>query len=58
MVVALSVIQHVAITPNLRARTEQLRDEMMACLTAGQVEQAGKIANTRSPEDWGNEILT
>jgi predicted ATPase/transcriptional regulator with XRE-family HTH domain len=57
MVVALSVIQHAAVTPNLRARSEQLRDEMIACLTAEQVEQAEKIAKVRSPEDWANEIL-
>jgi tetratricopeptide (TPR) repeat protein len=57
MVVAVSVMSHPAITPNLRARSKQLRDETMACLTAEQIETAEKIAKVRTPEDWANEIL-
>jgi tetratricopeptide (TPR) repeat protein len=56
LAVALSVSSHAAVTPNLRERSERLRDEMTACLTAEQVETAGNIAKGRAPEDWVDDI--
>ena len=57
LALALSVNSHAAVTPNLRARSERLREEMTACLSAEQIQSAENYAQSITPEDWGNEFL-
>jgi predicted ATPase/transcriptional regulator with XRE-family HTH domain len=57
LAVALSVLSHSAITPNIRARCEKIRDETKAELTAQQIKAAEDLAGAKSPELWAQELL-
>jgi len=55
--VALSVLSHPSVTPNLRSRVEQMRDKMTSSLAASQIEAAERLAKEKRLEDWAQEIL-
>jgi predicted ATPase/transcriptional regulator with XRE-family HTH domain len=57
LAVALSVLAHPAVTPNIRARSEAIQDQVIPLLTTDQIESAHKIAEGTSPEDWAQELL-
>jgi tetratricopeptide (TPR) repeat protein len=57
LAVALSVLAHSAATPNLRARSEAMRDTLISLLSAEQVERAVNAAREKSPEGWASEII-
>jgi len=57
LAVALSVLSHPALTPNLRARSERMRSDLTSRLTTAQTETAEQLAMQKSPEDWADEIL-
>jgi predicted ATPase/transcriptional regulator with XRE-family HTH domain len=57
LAVALSVLSHPAVTPNLRARCEHMRDEMKSSLTTQKIEVAEDLAKEKKPEAWAQEIL-
>ncbi len=57
LAVALSVLAHSAITPNMRARSECLRDELMTRITAQEIEKVKRFANEKSAEIWAQEIM-
>ena len=57
LAVAFSVISHPSVTPQLRARSEQLRDEILPALTAKQVEEAENLAKQKTWEEWAQEVL-
>ncbi len=57
LAVALSVISHTAVTPQLCTRSEKLRDEIVPCLTLEKVEAAERLAGQKSIEEWAQEIL-
>jgi len=57
LAVALSVLSHPAVTPNLRARCEHMRDGMTSSLTTRQIEAAENLAKDKGPEAWAQEIL-
>jgi predicted ATPase/transcriptional regulator with XRE-family HTH domain len=57
LAVALSVLTHPAITPEVRAACEKLRGEVLPTLTARQVETAETLAKEKKPEDWASEIF-
>lgn len=57
LAVALSVLFHPAITPNLRDRSEQLRDKTKVDLSALQVETAERLAKEKSPEVWAETLF-
>ena len=54
---ALSILSHSAVTPNLRARSECLRDELMTRITLQEIEKAEKHASERNAEIWAQEIM-
>ena len=55
--VALSILSHPALTPHLRARSEQMRSELTSSLAVEQIEAAENLAKEKKPEDWAQEIL-
>ncbi|MFT3894417.1 MAG: NB-ARC domain-containing protein [Anaerolineales bacterium] len=57
LAVALSVLEHSAITPNMRVRCEKVRDEAASTLSAQQIQNAEALAKEKKPEDWAQEIL-
>ncbi len=57
LAVALSVLSHPAVTPQLRARSERMRDEMTVSLTTDQIKAAERLAAQKKPEVWAQEIL-
>jgi predicted ATPase len=57
LAVALSVLSHSAITPNLRVRCEQMRADALASLTPHQIETAQQLARAKIAEAWAQEIL-
>lgn len=57
LAVALSVLAHPAVTPNIRARSEAIQDQVIPLLTTDQIEAAHKLAEGTSPEDWAQELL-
>ena len=57
LAVALSVLSHPAVTPQLRARSERMRDEMTVSLTTDQIKAAERLAAQKKPEAWAQEIL-
>jgi predicted ATPase/transcriptional regulator with XRE-family HTH domain len=57
LAVALSVASHSAVTPNVRARSEQMRDEMVSKLIAEQIQAAENLAKEKKAEDWAEEML-
>jgi tetratricopeptide (TPR) repeat protein len=57
LAVALSVLSHSAITPNVRARCERLCAEMNLSLTAQQIETMENLAKGKRAEDWAHEIF-
>jgi predicted ATPase/transcriptional regulator with XRE-family HTH domain len=57
LAVALSVISHPSVTPHLRVRSEQIRDEILSSLTAEQIEAAENFAKQKTSEEWAQEVL-
>jgi predicted ATPase/transcriptional regulator with XRE-family HTH domain len=57
LAVVLAVLSHSAVTPNLRTRCEEIRDEVMPALTDRQVESARQAAMDKTPEAWAEELL-
>jgi tetratricopeptide (TPR) repeat protein len=57
LAVALSVLSHPAVTPQLRARSEHMRDEMTASLKPPQIVRAKRLATEKKPEVWAQELL-
>jgi predicted ATPase/transcriptional regulator with XRE-family HTH domain len=57
LAVALSVLSHPAVTPNLRARSERMRGEASSCLSAEQTRAVEQLAIQKSAEVWADEIL-
>lgn len=57
LAVALSVLAHPAITPNIHARCENIRDQIVPLLTAEQIESAKKLAKEKSLDVWAQELL-
>lgn len=57
LAVALSVLAHPAVTPNMRARCEKLQSDITPSLSAGQIEAAENLAKEKKLEDWSQEIL-
>jgi hypothetical protein len=55
--VILAVLSHSAVTPNLRARCERIRDGIVPALTKQQVEHARQSATKKSPEAWAQELM-
>jgi tetratricopeptide (TPR) repeat protein len=54
---ALSVLSHPAVTPNLRARSKSMRDEITAGITGREIENAERLASRKSAEIWAGEIM-
>jgi tetratricopeptide (TPR) repeat protein len=57
LAVALSVLSHPALTPNMRVRCERLRDETTASLSAAEIEAAENLAREKNSEELAQEIL-
>ncbi len=57
LAVVLAVLAHSALTPNLRTRCEEIRDEVMPLLSERQVEAARQAATEKAPELWAQELL-
>jgi tetratricopeptide (TPR) repeat protein len=57
LAVACSVLEHPAVTPNMRARCEKLREGTVSTLSVGQIKSAEALAKEKKPEDWAQEIL-
>ena len=57
LAVALSVLSHPAVTPNLRARCEALRETNKAGLDAEMIQRAEDLAKEKSSEAWAQELL-
>lgn len=57
LAVALSVLAQPAVTPNIRARSEAIQDQVIPLLTTDQIESAHKLAEGTNPEDWAQELL-
>lgn len=57
LAVALSVLTHPAVTPNIRTRSEAIQDRVIPLLTTDQIESAHKLAEGTSPEAWAQELL-
>ena len=54
---ALSILSHSAVTPNLRARSECLRDKIKSTLKPQELENAEKLAGDKSAEALAQEIM-
>jgi tetratricopeptide (TPR) repeat protein len=57
LAVVLSVLSHSALTPNLRTRCEEIRDEVLPLLSDEQVEAVRQAAAEKAPEIWAQELL-
>jgi hypothetical protein len=57
LAVVLSVLSHPAVTPNMRARCERIRDEVMLSISAKQLEAVKDLAKRKTPESWARELL-
>ncbi len=57
LAMALSVLSHPGIDPNLRIRSERVRDKNQSGLKAPQIEAAEKLAREKTAEVWAEEIL-
>ena len=57
LAVALSVLEHIAITPYLRRQSEAKRDALKTSLNEDMVKAAEKLAKEKSPELWAEELL-
>jgi tetratricopeptide (TPR) repeat protein len=57
LAVALSVLAHPAVTPEIRSGCETMRGEVLSTLTAAQIETAQTLAKEKKPEDWASELL-
>jgi len=57
LALALSVLQHTAITPYLRRQSETIRDTIKTSLNEDMVKAAEKLAKEKSPELWAEELL-
>ncbi|MBK8783775.1 MAG: tetratricopeptide repeat protein [Anaerolineales bacterium] len=54
---ALSILSHSAVTPNLRARSECLRDELSPCIQAHEFETVEKLVREKNAEALAQEIM-
>jgi tetratricopeptide (TPR) repeat protein len=57
LAVALSVLSHSAITPNIRTSCESMRDDAKANLNSEEINAAENLAKEKSPEIWAQELL-
>lgn len=57
LMVALSVLAHPAVTPNLRARCEALRESIKAGLDTEMIQRAEELAKEKNSETWAQELL-
>jgi predicted ATPase/DNA-binding XRE family transcriptional regulator len=57
LAVALSALEHPAITPYLRERSMMMRDQAKACLSEGEIKAAEELSRGKSPELWAQELL-
>lgn len=57
LAIALSVLSHSAVSPNLRQRCEQIRQEVTACLTPQQIQAMEEVAKGTPAESWAKEII-
>jgi predicted ATPase/transcriptional regulator with XRE-family HTH domain len=57
LAVASSVLSHPAATPNLRARGERMRSELVPCLTPQQAQAVSKLIQEKKAETWAQELL-
>lgn len=57
LMVAISVLAHPAVTPNLRARCEALRESIQAELSTAMIQRAEDLAKEKSSEAWAQELL-
>ncbi len=57
LAVVLAVLSHSALTPNLRMRCEEIRDQLTPLLMDQQVESALQAAVEKAPEVWAQELL-
>jgi len=57
LAIALSVLAHPSVTPNLRARSERIRDELQSQLPPEQIKAAEELAKERTAEAWAEEII-
>jgi tetratricopeptide (TPR) repeat protein len=57
LAVALSALAHPAITPNLRGRSETIRDHAKANLREEEIKLAESLAREKSPELWAQELM-
>ncbi|MGE5378294.1 MAG: tetratricopeptide repeat protein, partial [Bacteroidota bacterium] len=58
LAIALSVLAHPSVTPNLRARSERMRDEIRSRLAPERIEAAQELAGEKTAESWAEEIIT
>ncbi len=58
LAIALSVLAHPSVTPNLRARCEHIRDTVKSHLSGQEVLAAEELAREKTAEAWAEEILT
>ena len=57
LAIAISVLSHTGITPNMRERCEQIREENQALLSAKQIKAAAQMAKEKQIEEWADEII-
>lgn len=57
LAVALSLLSHPAVTPNIRTRSETMRDKLKAELTQQEIETAEHLAKEKTPEILAKELL-
>jgi predicted ATPase/transcriptional regulator with XRE-family HTH domain/Flp pilus assembly protein TadD len=55
--VALSVLDHPAVTPYLRGRSEMMREAARSNLSEERIRAAEELAKEKSPEIWAQELL-
>lgn len=54
---ALSILSHSAVTPNLRARGECLRDEIMSRIKVQEIKKIENLVSEKNAEAWAQEIM-
>jgi predicted ATPase/transcriptional regulator with XRE-family HTH domain len=57
LAVVLAVLSHSAVTPNLQARCEEIREGVMPMLTDKQIESARQASTEKTAEVWAQELL-
>ena len=57
LAIALSILSHPSVTPNVRMRSESICDKLKSSLSEYQIENAETIAGEKDPETWAREII-